>query len=124
MSELLELRGHRGAFERIEEWLRNHGFFAPGGEALAADLYLGYGLSQAIRRDPTPSPTEPCAALPLAACRLAEVSQVTQRHEGLRIGEWEQTWMADPAAEVEESWTKARPLLDAVGSRVVEVALA
>ncbi|HEU5010661.1 MAG TPA: hypothetical protein VFT33_08200, partial [Gaiellaceae bacterium] len=122
MAELLELRGHRGAFERIEEWLRNHGFFAPGGEALAADLYLGYGLSQAIRRDPMPSPTEPCAALPLAACRLADVSQVTQRHEGFRIGEWEQTsihlgvgggivWDSDPAAEVEESWTKARPLL-------------
>ena len=25
-------------------------------------------------------------------------------------------WDSDPAAEVEESWTKARPLLDAIGS--------
>jgi para-aminobenzoate synthetase component 1 len=33
-------------------------------------------------------------------------------------------WDSDPAAEVEESWTKARPLLEAVGSRVPEVALA
>ena len=32
-------------------------------------------------------------------------------------------WDSDPAAEVEESWTKARPLLEAVGSRVPEVAL-
>ena len=26
-------------------------------------------------------------------------------------------WDSDPAAEVEESWTKARPLLEAIGSR-------
>jgi para-aminobenzoate synthetase component I len=103
MSELLELRDHRGAFERVEEWLRSQGFFAPGGEALAADLYLGYGLSDGIRRDPTPSPPEPCAALPLAACRLVEASRVTQRHEGFRIGGWEQTWTAaDYCAAIEE----------------------
>src|SRR5207302_8280843 len=30
-------------------------------------------------------------------------------------------WESDPAAEVEESWTKARPLLEAVGSRVEQV---
>lgn len=94
MLEILELRDHRGAFERIEAWLTERGFFAAGGEAVAADLYLGYGLSQAIRRDPTPSPPEPCAALPLAACRLAEESHVPQRHTGFRIGGWEQTWTA------------------------------
>jgi para-aminobenzoate synthetase component I len=32
-------------------------------------------------------------------------------------------WDSDPAAEVEESWTKAGPLLAAVGSRVPEAAL-
>jgi para-aminobenzoate synthetase component 1 len=32
-------------------------------------------------------------------------------------------WDSDPAAEVEESWTKAAPLLAAVGSRVPEAAL-
>ena len=26
-------------------------------------------------------------------------------------------WDSDPAAEVAESWTKARPLLEAIGSR-------
>jgi para-aminobenzoate synthetase component 1 len=26
-------------------------------------------------------------------------------------------WDSDPASEVEESWTKARPLLDAIGAR-------
>ena len=33
-------------------------------------------------------------------------------------------WDSDPAAEVEESWTKAAPLLAAIGSRLPEVALA
>ena len=32
-------------------------------------------------------------------------------------------WDSDPASEVEESWTKAAPLLAAVGSRVPEAAL-
>ena len=32
-------------------------------------------------------------------------------------------WDSDPATEVEESWVKARPLLDAIGSRVPEAAL-
>ena len=27
-------------------------------------------------------------------------------------------WDSDPAKEVEESWTKARPLLDAIGSEL------
>ena len=47
---MLELWEAEGAFERIEAWLRERGFFAPGGEGLVADLYLGYGLSRTIRR--------------------------------------------------------------------------
>jgi para-aminobenzoate synthetase component I len=33
-------------------------------------------------------------------------------------------WDSDPATEVEESWTKARPLLEAIGSSVPEAAIA
>jgi para-aminobenzoate synthetase component 1 len=33
-------------------------------------------------------------------------------------------WDSDPATEVEESWVKARPLLDAIGSHLPETALA
>ena len=33
-------------------------FFAPGGEGLVADLYLGYGLSETIRRTTVPAPPE------------------------------------------------------------------
>lgn len=94
--ERLELHEPAGAFRRLEEWLRERGFFAPGGEALLADLYLGYGLSQAIRRDLAPPPPEPCPALPLLACALGEPArpQVTKCHKRFRIGEWETTWTA------------------------------
>jgi para-aminobenzoate synthetase component I len=104
VSELLELRDHVSAFERIEGWLDQQGFFGPGGEDLVAELYLGYGLSQAIRRDSTPPPREPCAALPLAACRVTEEHRVTQRHKGsFRVGAWEQTWTAaEYCAAIEE----------------------
>ena len=54
------------AFARIEDWLREHGFFAPGGEELVADLYLGYGLSQTIRRS---TRTAPPRAVPRAPAR-------------------------------------------------------
>ena len=30
-------------------------------------------------------------------------------------------WDSDPAAEIEESWVKARPLLDAIGAPLGEV---
>ncbi len=92
MAELLELWDPRGAFRRVEEWLAERGFFRSGGEELAADLYLGYGLSAPIRRDVMPAPPEPCAALPLAACRLAGERKTS--HTDFEIGEWEQTWTA------------------------------
>ena len=68
MAPSLELHEVEGAFRRLEAWLREEGFFSPGGEELVADLYLGYGLSQVLRRHSSPPPEEPCA-LPLAACR-------------------------------------------------------
>ena len=65
-----ELRSPTDAFREIEAWLRERGFFASGGEALTADLYLGYGLSQSLRRTRQPPPPEPCPSLPLAACAV------------------------------------------------------
>ena len=64
---MLELHEPDGAFDRLEEWLRAQGFFAPGGEELVADLYLGYGLSSAIRRT---AAAGSAGALPAAAARL------------------------------------------------------
>ena len=72
MAGVLELREPGGAFRLLEEWLLGHGFFSAGSDDLVADLYLGYGLSQEIRREATPPPPEPCPALPLAACVIRD----------------------------------------------------
>jgi para-aminobenzoate synthetase component I len=100
---MLEVREPDGAFERVEEWLRDRGFFAPGGEELGADLYLGYGLSQAIRREPSPPPREPSPELPLAACVLRGDRRETVGGEPVVVGSWEQTWAADEYAAAVEA---------------------
>jgi para-aminobenzoate synthetase component 1 len=59
---------------------------------VVADLYLGYGLSEPLRRSLDPAPPEPCA-LPLLACRIrsgAERSSVTNSH--YLAGSWERSW--------------------------------
>ncbi|MBM2822028.1 MAG: Anthranilate synthase component family protein [Thermoleophilia bacterium] len=92
---LLELREPGDAFQRIEDWLDAQRFFAADGEELVADLYLGYGLSQTIRRGVGPPPPEPCPALPLAACRVRSAERTGQfAAEDCAIGAWEQTWTA------------------------------
>ena len=60
IRDTLEIHEAVGAFERLDAWLRARGFFAPGGEELVADLYLGYGLSSTIRRQDSDAPPEPC----------------------------------------------------------------
>ena len=91
----LELRDPVGAFRVLEDWLRERGFFEGGDEGLAADLYLGYGLSQAIRREQAAPPTEPCPALPLLACALRPGQGAFQAVAGdCRVGAWEPTWTA------------------------------
>jgi len=87
---MLELSSPDGAFERIEAYLRGHGFFAPEGEGLVADLYLGYGLSEPLRRSAVPSPPEPCA-LPLAAVSVRDTSEGLSLGQ-VRIGRWERSW--------------------------------
>ena len=95
---MLEIHDSEGAFAELEEWLRAQGFFAPGAEDLTADLYLGYGLSEVIRRDASSSPREPCP-LPLVACRVrAEADRsdfVAQSHKGFVVGAWDATWATE-----------------------------
>jgi para-aminobenzoate synthetase component I len=87
---MLELWSAEGAFERVEGYLRERGFFEAGGEDLVADVYLGYGLSETLRRSAAPSPPEPCR-LPLAAVSVRDTSQgLSPGH--VRIGRWERTW--------------------------------
>ena len=97
---MLELHSPEHAFERIEAYLREHGFFAPGGEELEADLFLGYGLSEPLRRTSVVLPPEPCP-LPLAAVSIRDMSQgLSLGH--VRIGPWERSWAdADYAEAVE-----------------------
>jgi para-aminobenzoate synthetase component I len=93
--DLLELIEPAGAFAHIESWLRERGFFRAGSEHLVADLYLGYGLSQTLRRDAAPPPPEPCP-LPLAACAIRP-SAATAEHANagaFSVGSWERTWTA------------------------------
>jgi para-aminobenzoate synthetase component 1 len=102
---VLELHSADGAFEQIEAYLRARGFFAPGGEGLAADLYLGYGLSEPLRRIAGPAPPEPCP-LPLAAVAVRDTS------EGLSLGQvsagqWQQTWSEAEYAEAVEAVREA-----------------
>jgi para-aminobenzoate synthetase component 1 len=102
---VLEIRSATGAFEQIEAWLRERGFFAPGGEDLVADLFLGYGLSQTIRRVRTPQPPEPCPALPLAACSVRSTHHDVQddNSDGVQVGAWKRSWTAaEYAAAVED----------------------
>jgi para-aminobenzoate synthetase component 1 len=99
---MLELRSTDRAFDRLEEWLREQGFFRAGGEALCADLYLGYGLSAPLRRTRTASPPEPCPALPLLACRVHaagttgpdSVRRSAPRTGAFSAGAWESSWTA------------------------------
>jgi para-aminobenzoate synthetase component 1 len=65
-----------------------------GADDLVADVYLGYGLSQSIRRDASPPPPEPCPTLPLAACRLRDGQPQQPLAGSLAIGAWERTWTA------------------------------
>jgi para-aminobenzoate synthetase component I len=99
-SEAIEIHEAEGAVLRLDEWLRGRGFFAAGGEGLVAELYLGYGLSEPLRRRSTPPPEEPCP-LPLAACRL--VGDPEARAGRFWIGDWEQTWSAAEYAAAVES---------------------
>ena len=98
---MLELWSAAGAFERIEEYLRERGFFAPGGEDLVADLYLGYALSHPLRRRPVTPPPEPCR-LPLAAVSLRAASEALSPGR-VRIGHWERAWTADEYAAAVEA---------------------
>jgi para-aminobenzoate synthetase component I len=75
----------------IERELRGEGFFEGGADGLVADLFLGYGLSRALRRTAAPDPPEPCP-LPLAAVRVRAADEPLRAVGRYEIGDWERTW--------------------------------
>src|SRR4029077_18842122 len=86
----LELYEADGAFAKLEEYLE--GLW--GRDGLVADLYVGYGLSNALRREPAPPPPEPCP-LPLLACHIRPVARGGLRGGSFACGEWERSWDDD-----------------------------
>jgi para-aminobenzoate synthetase component 1 len=88
----------------VEGTLRGEGFFEGGADGLVADVFLGYGLSESIRRDRTPPPSEPCLLPPAAVCvrRADEPGPSLQHSVAWSVGRWERSWSdADYAAAVE-----------------------
>jgi para-aminobenzoate synthetase component 1 len=97
---MLEIFDAAGAFDQIEGYLSDHGFFArAGGQAkgLRAEVFLGYGLSEASRRSGSPPPLEP-ARLPLAACRVRYDEPQRPDSAPFQLGPWQHTWTADEYA--------------------------
>ena len=102
---MLELFQPVGAFETLEAYLAEELW---GREGRVADVFLGYGISQEIRRDASPPPPEPCS-LPLLACRVREETPSRKRQSNrlslsrFRIGSWERSWAdGDYLAAVED----------------------
>ena len=91
VRHVLELHSPDGAFAAVEDHLGAAGFFGGGAKDVVADLFLGYGLSSALRRGPRPDPPEPCP-LPLAACRVRPDVERQPSRGDFRIGEWNRTW--------------------------------
>ncbi len=98
---MLELYEAAGAFGELERYLAEERFSER--EDAVADLFLGYGLSAAIRREATPAPPEPCP-LPLLACRIRPCSRDSPSDTaGFAVGDWDRSWTdAAYAAAVDE----------------------
>ena len=95
---MLELWSASRAFEALEEYVAQE--LRPG---VVADVYLGYGLSDSLRREPTAAPPEPCRLPLLAAHRRPERPRQGTIPQQVRIGRWERSWTdAEYAAAVEE----------------------
>jgi para-aminobenzoate synthetase component 1 len=92
---MLELHEAEGAFVHLEQWLADE--LQPGD---TSDVYLGYGLSEPMRRTTHPAPPEPCP-LPLLAANRTVCANLAQT--GFAVGEWEPSWSAEAYAAAIEA---------------------
>ena len=89
-----------GSLAEVEDALRAEGFF--GTEGVIADVYLGYGLSAALRRTERPVPPEPCPRLPAAAVEIRPEAPRAPVSASFTVGAWTRSWTdAGYAAAVE-----------------------
>jgi para-aminobenzoate synthetase component I len=110
---VLELHEPDGAFERLEAWLADE--LGGGG---SADVYLGYGLSDPLRREPWPAPPEPCPLPLLAAVRSEACANLAQ--SGFAVGPWEPTWSPEEYAGAVEAVREAIARGDIYQANVVQ----
>ncbi len=87
---MLEVWDSADPIADVEAYLRETGFFG-GPPDRVADLYLGYRISDRLRRRPHASPPEPCP-LPLAACRIRRAGERAAPPGEFAVGAWERTW--------------------------------
>jgi para-aminobenzoate synthetase component 1 len=73
----------------LEPALEEQGFFAAAG--VVADVFLGYRLSDELRRTDVPPPAEPCP-LPALACRIRPADEKPPAEGRFWIGDWAPTW--------------------------------
>jgi para-aminobenzoate synthetase component I len=86
----------------IEPRLRAAGFFEGGADGLVADVFLGYRLSDSLRRTLTPAPPEPCP-LPAAAVQIRRATDSRDVAGRFRIGAWERSWTDAEYADAVEA---------------------
>jgi para-aminobenzoate synthetase component 1 len=91
---MLELWQAEGALDALQAYLDSELYGRPG---VVADLYVGYGVSEGIRRQSTAAPAEPCR-LPLLACRVRSADELHRPAGPFVVGEWERTWDDDAYA--------------------------
>jgi para-aminobenzoate synthetase component 1 len=94
------------SIREVEAALREDGFFASGADGLVADVYLGYALSEELRRDSSAPPPEPCP-LPRAAVHVRPEGKRPPPAGDFTIGAWEPTWPERGYAEAIESVREA-----------------
>ena len=88
---MLELYEPVDALPKLETYLADRLW---GRAGMVADLYLGYGLSEPLRRTEVPAPPEPCR-LPVLACSVRPAAAPRRAATGYQLGSLERTWDDD-----------------------------
>jgi para-aminobenzoate synthetase component I len=97
---VLEVWSSDEPLAELEAYLAESGLFA--NDELVADVFLGYGISRALRRAPWPDPPEACR-LPLVAARIHPLDERPSSAGTFAIGEWKRSWDDERYAGAVES---------------------